>query len=115
MSRIYHEIFLLERIVRRIFFPCTELARCLAEKFINLQIFARKSGKILVRNAFFPTREIYIHKGTRVLKTLEFDNKKFRIAKIELTQYSQVLNQVQLLIGIAGVFFVLKANKNHKS
>ena len=50
------ETFLLERILQGNFPPCKILARCLAEKSINLQDLARKSCKVLVRNAFFSTR-----------------------------------------------------------
>ena len=53
MSRTFHEIFLLGRILQGNFFPCKILARCLAEKCIILQDLERKSCKILARNAFF--------------------------------------------------------------
>ena len=53
MSRTFHEIFLLGRILPENFFSCKILARCLAEKCIILQDLERKSCKILARNAFF--------------------------------------------------------------
>ena len=58
MKESCKETFLLERLFQGKFSPCKILARCLAEKCINLQDLARKSCKILVRNAFFfSTRE----------------------------------------------------------
>ena len=53
MSRTFHEIFLLGRILQGNVFSCKILARCLAEKCIILQDLERKSCKILARNAFF--------------------------------------------------------------
>ena len=53
MKESCKETFLLERLFQGKFSPCKILARCLAEKCINLQDLARKSCKILVRNAFF--------------------------------------------------------------
>ena len=75
MSRTFHEIFLLGRILQGNFFPCKILARCLAEKCIILQDLERKSCKILARNAFFLDQGSYKNRFTRLLKMTKYEKK----------------------------------------
>ena len=58
MLSIFHEIFLLERIFKGIFFPCEIVARCLAEKCIKQSQLGFKSlfgERVLVKDPLVET------------------------------------------------------------